>query len=346
MSFLLYGANGYIGTLIARECVRQNKRPVLAGRNEKQIRTLAEELGLEYCIADLGDTAALHRALDGMAVVLHCAGPYVHTSRPMADACMNTGTHYFDLTGEIPVMQELYSRSAEAERAGIMLLPGAGFDIVPTDCVAAMLKRLMPDAQYLYLAVDGVGRLSHGTMNTVIESMNLGGLVRRDGVLHTVPTGWKTRQFEFGADRRTGITMPLGDVLTAYISTGVPHIETYVILPLPARMMLKAGRFADPLLRSSFVHTLLRRLAALLPTGPDETERATTPSRIYGEARTADNQRVSLVLHAPNVYTFTARLAVAAAQHVLDGMYKPGFQTPSLVFGAEFVLEIEGVKIQ
>jgi short subunit dehydrogenase-like uncharacterized protein len=346
MSFLLYGANGYTGTLIARECVRQNKRPVLAGRNEKQIRSLAEELALDYRIVQLDDTAALRRALEGMSSVLHCAGPYAYTSRPMADACLYTGTHYLDLTGEIPVMQELYNRRAEAERAGVMILSGAGFDIVPTDCVAAMLKKRLPDAHCLYLAVDGVGRLSHGTMNTVIASMNLGGLVRKNGALHEVPTGWKTRSFNSGTDERKGITMPLGDVLTAYISTGIPNIETYVVLPLPARMILKAGRFAGPFLRMPFVPALLRRLASLLPAGPSAEERVQSPSRVYGEAYTADNKSAAITLHAPNVYTFTARLAVAAAQHIEDGIYKPGFQTPSLVFGPEFVLEIEGVEIQ
>lgn len=346
MSFLLYGANGYTGTLIARECVRQNKRPVLAGRNEKHIRSLAEELGLEYRIAHLDDTAALRRTLEGMSCVLHCAGPYAYTSRPMADACLYTGTHYLDLTGEIPVMQALYNRSAEAEQAGVMILSGAGFDIVPTDCVAAMLKQWLPDAHGLRLVVDGVGRLSHGTMNTIIESMSLGGLVRKNGALHAVPTGWKTHRFIFGADKKTAITMPLGDVITAYISTCIPNIEAYVVLPLPARMVLKAGRFAGPLLRSTLVHSLLRRFASLLPAGPTEEERARTPSRVYGEAYTADNKQVSIVLRAPNVYTFTARLAVAAARHIEEGRYQPGFQTPSLVFGAEFVTEIEGVDIQ
>lgn len=342
MPFLLYGANGYTGTLIARECVRQGLRPVLAGRNEQRIRPLAEELRLDYRIADLDDAAALHRTLDDMPAVLHCAGPYAHTSRPMADACLHTRTHYLDLTGEIPVMQALYNRRSEAERAGVMFMPGVGFDIVPTDCMAAMLRQRVPQAQRLYLAVDGVGRLSHGTMNTIIGSMNLGGLVRKNGELRTVPSGWKTRRF----GNRTAITMPLGDVLTAWVSTGIPDIEAYVVLPLPARLLLKAGRFATPLLRSSLVQAMLRRFASLLPAGPDEQERAETPACAYGEVYTADGTGATLVLHMPNVYTLTARAATAVARLTADGTSRPGFQTPSLVFGAEFITGLEGVRAE
>lgn len=344
MSFLLYGANGYTGALIARECVQRGTRPILAGRNEVALQALAEELGTEYRIADLHDTRALHRILHDVPAVLHCAGPYAQTSRPMADACLHTHTHYLDLTGEMSVFQALHARDAEARAAGVMLLPAVGFDIVPTDCLAALLHKQLPTATHLQLAVHGVGQLSHGTMKTIISSIDLGGLIRDNGELRTVPSGWKARPLTLGSTMATAITMPLGDVFTAYISTGIPNIETYVVLPAPARLLLKAGRFFSPLLATPAVQRLLVWCAERLPSGPSEQARAQRGSVVWGEARDNQGTTVTLALRAPNVYTLTALAAIAAVQHVLVGVHPAGFQTPSRAFGAEFITAIEGVE--
>lgn len=345
MSFLLYGANGYTGELIARESVRRGLRPILAGRNKAAVKALADELGLEYRIADLADTNALHQMLHDVSVALHCAGPYTRTSRPVVDACLRTQTHYLDLTGEIDVFHALHARDAEAQAAGVMLLPAVGFDVVPTDCLAALLQQKLPKATHLQLAVSGVGRLSHGTMKTIISSINLGGLVRENSKLHAVPSGWKTRTIPLGATTATAITMPLGDVLTAFVSTGIPNIETYVVLPASARILLKAGRFFSPLLATSFVQKLLVWFAERLPSGPSEKERQTHTSSIWGEVRDNSGHTIALAFTAPNVYTLTALASVAAVQRVLDGVHPSGFQTPSRAFGAELLTAIEGVEL-
>lgn len=345
MSFLLYGANGYTGALIARECVKRGLRPILAGRNEMAIKALAEELGLEYRIASLTDAKTLYHMLCDVPAVLHCAGPYARTSHLMVDACLQTQTHYLDLTGEIDVFHALYNRDAEARATGVLLLPAVGFDVVPTDCLAALLWQKLPTATHLQLAVSGVGPLSHGTMKTIISSINLGGLVRANGVLRVVPSGWKTQTIAIGTAMATVITMPLGDVFTAFVSTGIPNIETYVALPAPARLALKAGRFFSPLLATSIVQKLLIWLAERLPLGPSEQERAANSSSVWGEVHDDHGNRVTLLLHTPNVYTLTALAAIAAVQRVLDGVYSVGFQTPSRAFGAEFITAIEGVEL-
>src|SRR4051812_14952024 len=169
-------------------------------------------------------------AVGEVAAVLHCAGPFSHTSRPMADACLRTKTHYLDITGEAAVIESLAARDEEAKRSGVMLLPCVGFDVVPTDCLAAHLKRRLPSATRLALAIQGIGRISRGTATTMVENINRGGLIRRGGKLQSVPAAWKTREIDFGRGPRSATTIPWGDVATAFYSTGIPNIVVYAAI--------------------------------------------------------------------------------------------------------------------
>src|SRR5580765_7458313 len=150
--WMIYGANGYTGRLAARLAKDSKLSPVLAGRHAEHIRPLARELGLESRVFDLDDPAVATANLQGVAAVLHCAGPFSATSRPMLTACLRATTHYLDITGEIPVFEDIHSREREIIEAGIIAIPGVGFDVVPTDCLAAMLKRELPSATHLKLA--------------------------------------------------------------------------------------------------------------------------------------------------------------------------------------------------
>ena len=107
---LIYGANGYTGALIARLAAERGLRPVLAGRSRAGLAAVATPLGLEERVFALEDAAALDAGLAEARVVLHCAGPFAHTARRMADACFRTHTHYLDITGEIAVFEALAAR--------------------------------------------------------------------------------------------------------------------------------------------------------------------------------------------------------------------------------------------
>ncbi len=174
--WLLYGATGYTGRLIARMAVQRGLRPTLGGRNPGKVGVLAAELGLESRVAALEDPAAVDAMLSGVTLVLHCAGPFIHTFRPMVEACLRTGTHYLDITGEYPVFEALAARDGEARAAGIMVLPGAGFDVVPSDCLGAHVARRLPGAQRLALALTGLGSMPWPTSPaTDLSCGSLGG---------------------------------------------------------------------------------------------------------------------------------------------------------------------------
>jgi len=343
-SFLLYGANGYTGALVARMAAGRGLNFILAGRDRAAIARLAAELESDQRVFALDDASAVAANLKDVAVVLHCAGPFSRTSQPMVDACLRTGTHYLDITGEIAVFESLAARDAEARGAGVMLLPGVGFDVVPSDCLAAHLKRRLPAATKLTLGIQGLGRVSHGTATTMIENLGGGGLVRRGGRLTPVPSAWKTRRIDFGRGTAVGATtIPWGDVATAFYSTGIPNIEVYAALPQAARLLMAASRRLEWLLTTSSVQGFLKRRINARPAGPSDEERARGASFIWGEVEDDGGAKCVSRLSAPEGYTLTVLTALAIVERTLKGQAPTGFQTPSLAYGADFILEIEGV---
>lgn len=338
-TFLLYGATGYTGTLTARTAVQRGLKPILAGRNPAKVAALADELGLKWRAFPLDDTNALDLALQQAPVVLHCAGPYSQTYKPMVDACLRTGTHYLDITGEMLEHAALAERDAEAQAAGVMLLPSVGFDVVPSDCLALHLKQRLPSATHLALAFQSSGGWSRGTARSTVDTVDRPGMIRQNGALTPVPAAWKTRAVDFGAGPTACVTIPWGDVATAYRSTGIPNIETYIALPALARMMLKAaGLFGSPLGKRA-----LARLVGLLPEGPSEAARAAGYSLLWGEVTDAAGQRATSRMRTPHAYTLTAIAALLIVERVLAGAVRPGYQTPARAYGPDLALEIPGV---
>jgi short subunit dehydrogenase-like uncharacterized protein len=283
--------------------------------------------------------------LSGITVVLHCAGPFSRTSKPMADACLAAGAHYLDITGEISVMEAHAARTAEAASRGVMLLPGVGFDVVPSDCLAAQLSRRLPGAVRLRLAFESTGGMSRGTATTMVENVGRGGAIRRGGRIVPVPVGWKTIEVDLGRGPTTVTTIPWGDVATAWYSTGIPDIEVYTRTTPGLRTLLKASRFLGPLLRSPPLQRRLKAWVRSRGAGPDESARARGRSSIWGEAADTSGRTVTGRLTGPEGYTMTARTSVLAVEQVLRGGVTPGFQTPSLAFGPEFVNQVEGVAV-
>ena len=226
-TFLIYGSYGYTGQLIADLAVKEGLKPILAGRDETQLKAQAQRLGLEYRAFDLANIPALDSALQEVEVVLHCAGPFVLTFRQMAEACLRNKKHYVDISGEIEGFEALAALDNEAKQASIMLLPGAGFDVVPTDCLSAHLKQRLPSGTYLRLFIRGVGAgVSRGTAKSAIENMHRQGRIRKDGKIVQEPAAWKVVQKDFGRGPVSTVTVGWGDVSTAYYSTGIPNIET------------------------------------------------------------------------------------------------------------------------
>ncbi len=344
--WMIYGATGYTGELCARDAVERGLKPVLAGRREEAVARLAGELGLEYRVFSLDDADSVRKGLEGMHLVLHCAGPFSETSKPMVDACLATGTHYLDITGEISVYKACHERDEEARNAGIIIMPGVGFDIVPTDCLAAMLKEKLPDASELILAFEAGGGPSPGTAKTSFEGLTQGGKIRRGGKLIDVPLAWKTRDIPFADGDRHGMTIPWGDVYTAYLSTGIPDVSVYLAVPpkVSARVR-RMNKWRRLLALGPVKRAVMRRIQRQTP-GPDEGKRASTISRVWGEVANPDGKSVSGELHTPNGYDLTVDASVSISERVMqmNSQYS-GYFTPSLLLGRDFVLDLKGTSV-
>jgi len=341
---LIYGATGYTAGLVIQEAIARELRPILAGRNAGAVRELAERFGLEWRVASLDEAGALDAVLRGVTVVLNCAGPFSRTWRAVSDACLRNGAHYLDVTGEIAVFEGLAARDAEARAAQVMLLPGAGFDVVPSDCLAAHLARRVPHAEHLALAFVAAGGASRGTLSTMVENLGAPGAVRRAGRIMPVPAGWRARRIDFGDGRlRLASTIPWGDVSTAFHSTGIPNVEVYMTTSTGMRRAMIASRYLAPLLRTGIVRRALINRVRRGPAGPDASARARTRSLLWGEIVARDGRSAESVLHGPDGYTMTALTAVRLARMALAGVAPVGFQTPSRAYGADVIMEIPGI---
>jgi short subunit dehydrogenase-like uncharacterized protein len=223
--WMIYGATGYTGELVAREAVRRRLAPILAGRSAPAVEKLAGELGLEarvFALDDLHTPRQAAAALGGVAAVLHCAGPFVRTSAAMVQACLAGRVHYLDITGEIEVFEAVLAQGPAAREAGIVLLPGAGFDVVPSDCLASRLADALPGATELDLAFTAghrsQARVSRGTMKTMIESLPHAGAVRRAGRIVAVPIAYDVREIaaltRFQVTHGLAATSPTVDAAT------------------------------------------------------------------------------------------------------------------------------------
>jgi short subunit dehydrogenase-like uncharacterized protein len=320
---LLYGASGYTGRLVAGRMAAAGVHVVLAGRRAEAVRQVAEPLGLPWTAFELTDSAALDAALAEAEVVLHAAGPFRQTAAPMLAGCLRTRTHYLDLGGEWPVFAEIMARGAEAEAAGIMLMPGVGLTIVATDCLMALAMHQQPDAVKLRVGISRAQVVTRGSVGTAATLFAPGTVVRRGGELVSVPAGSLTHPFDFGDGLREATAMSWADVVTGQLSTGVPDIETYSELPFPQRASYRAAG---------------RVLSRAWPEAPTDAALGEAAFVMVAEALDPWRRPSRVRMRTRDGYTVSMQTATAAVQRVLRGDVVAGFQTPSRVFGADFIL--------
>lgn len=350
MAWMLYGATGFTGKLIAEEAVRRGHRPLLAGRSEEKLRPLAERLSLPHRALALDDSHALRRSLEGLELVLHAAGPFVQTGEPMLRACLDARASYLDITGELAVFEHTFSHGPEAESRGVALISGVGMDVVPTDCLARYVAEKLPGAQELELALHAPTRPTPGTAQSALGILAGGIWVRREGQLRPWPAGRGLKKVRFPDQERWVAPVPLGDLLTAYRTTRIPNITTYGAIPERLAQLLRFGwpplALVFPLAARVLRSGPVQRRAALLferkLRGPGEQWRK--EGRCLAWARASDGRReAEAVLEVREAYAFTALSCVRAVEETLR-LRPVGATTPALAFGADFVLSIEGSR--
>ncbi len=342
---LVYGSYGYTGQLIVEHAVKEGLDLILAGRDEKRLREQAEKFNLPYRSFAVEETAKLDAALQEVDAVLHCAGPFVLTFKAMAEACIRNKKHYVDISGEIEEFEALALMNDEAKRAGVMLLPGGGFDVVPSDCLIAYTAGKLPGAIDLKLYIKSIGSgVSRGTARSGVENSHRAGRIRRDGKIVSVPNLYDSKDIDFGRGPSKLVTMGWGDVSTAYHSTGIPNVTVYMGFPKSMISVMKFTKVAGPLLYSRAARNFIKWLIGIFfAPGPSREKNKTGFSLLIAEV-TDGTKTIRAKLRTPEAYYLTALTSVEIMKHILSNDLKPGFQTPSKVYGADFILQFAGVE--
>jgi|SRR5690554_5209632 len=340
-SILIYGAYGYSGRLAALHAATLQLNVIVAGRNAESVQKIALETGFPMRVFGLDSASEIAENLEGVSVVLNCAGPFSRTARPLADTCIRNGVHYLDITGEIEVIEAMAERSAAAKEQGVTLMPATGFDVVPTDSVAAYLKAKLPDATHLQLAFHSQGGLSHGTAQTMVENLGGTGARRENGQIVAEPVASSVIQVPFLDKPRTGMSIPWGDVASAYYTTGIPNIQTYTTAsPRAARWIQRTNAFHH-LGGLKPIKSLAASYVSRKITGPDEDARSKGRTQIWGLAWNAAGEKASVILETLEGYTLTYLASVDLARRAQAGELPTGFTTPAGALGSDYVLQFE-----
>lgn len=320
-TLLIYGATGYTGRMAAEGAKASGLKFEIAGRDHPRIAALAAQLGVPFRVFDIGPDT--EKFLSGISVLLNFAGPFAQTAEALMRACIKAGVDYLDITAEINVYRLAERLGAEAVAAQVMLLPGVGWDVVPTDSLAVNVAQRVAKPLALSIALQVPGSMSRGSAMSVSEIIGAGVLARVDGELVATPDA-QPRHFDFGEGPVLCVPLSFGDLVTGWHSTGIPNIAMFV--------HLSGEAFPEGDL-------------SLLPDGPSAKERDTYRAHAAVEITGADGSIARSVIETVNGYSYTPLAAVEAARRVLSGERRSGFSTPTQVFGGGFAESIAGTVI-
>ena len=344
-SIFIYGAYGYTGKIIVDVAVEQGLKPILGGRNLRKLAALAKEYDLEYNAFDVTNTAEWDKLLPNIDLVLNCAGPFALTVEYVVPACLRHNSHYLDITGEIEVYSYIASLSKEAISSGIVLMPGVGFDIVPTDCLSAKLKEKLPSGTHLELAFQGNSGISRGTALSMARRYHDGGMIRENGKLLKVPIAYEVRDINFGGKKRLCITIPWGDVYTAYFTTGIGNIKVFTGISKKTLNSLLSFKKLKWAARTAIVQWMMKSIIKKRVKGPSLEKRNTYTTYLWGKISNSTGESVIMEMQTMESYQLTANTAIEATKQVLAGAVEPGFRTPAGAFGSSFIDQFEKYKL-
>jgi short subunit dehydrogenase-like uncharacterized protein len=338
-SWLLYGAYGYTGRLIAQQAKDRGHHPVLAGRSAEKLVPLAEKLDLDYIVFDLKDEENILRIIKEFDLVFHAAGPYKYTSSPMLKACLKGKTNYLDITGEIPVLEQNFKYDAQAKENDLVIISGVGFDVVPTDCLAKYVSDKISNPTSLEIGINSTSDLSPGTIKTMLEYSDTGQLVRRDGKLIPLEKRYE-REIRFIGKELTVRPVTWGDLSTAYRTTGIPNITVYFPRLKNVPNVLKlSGVSAKEMNSNEEAKKKVKSWIEEHIKGPDESIRQTNRCYIWVSVSDDHGRNEQAWLETMESYRFTAIAGVLSVEKVFERQPK-GVLTPALAFGADFALEV------
>jgi short subunit dehydrogenase-like uncharacterized protein len=324
-TWMIYGAAGHTGALIAQHARERGHRPVLAGRSAPAISALAGQLGLPHRAAALDDPAALSAAVAGVDLVLNAAGPFLHTAVPLAQACLDAGVHYLDIGNELQVFRALYDLDQRARRAGVVIIPGVGFGVVATNCLARYVSDAVGGAQHLEVAARAASaQPGPGVAASIRDNLPYGGWIRHAGQLQQQPLGSGGTTISLPDGSCRVMPFPTGDLEAAFQATGAPGIIAYSAVPGDSAAVKPES-------------------GARQPGTTDRAVAGPAVGRSFGWARATgpDGAMAEAWLQTGESYAFTAAASIRAVEETLAQSPR-GALSPAAAFGAGFAFTIPG----
>ncbi len=344
---MIYGATGFAGKRIAREAIIQGLTPILAGRSKVQLEEIGLELGLETRCLSLEEPTEVSASLTDVALLVNAAGPFIFTATALRQACIETGTNYIDITGEMGVLSASLELNARAEKTGVFIVSCAGFDVVGSDCLAKSLASSLNSPSQLFLALIEGSKFSKGTVSAFIHQLPKGFFCLRNSQLVKIAPGTMCKTVNLGFRYQHLMPFPWGDLVTAKVSTGIENIITYAGCN---KLDAYFSRIILPVL--GFVYrskTILNWRITRLNSrhrNPTNDELNTCKTYIWGRVENEAGDAKEGLLETPDGYRFTDISVVHAVTHFLEGKFDglSGAMTPSQAFGLDFAENLPGVK--
>jgi len=334
-SILIYGANGYTGKKLAKYLLEQGLSPILAGRG-KDVETFANSLHCQYRVFKVDDAESYLKDVD---IVVNVAGAFSHTQVPLIEACLNTKTHYLDISGEYVDVNRVYQFDDKARAVGVVLMPAVGIFSAPMDLVAKLAAQKINEPTKLKIGFASTGKPSKGSIKTALSKIQSVGVQLYNGeYIETSPASKELAMNIYHKDIGM-VTHPWrADLLLAKLSTGINTIETYNGFP---SFMVKMMRGKMKWLKVLMEKWLIR----YLPEGPNEAQQKS--ALIYAKAIASnDKEETSTAeLIGPDAYAFTVAAIFELSKEVVKQPELSGFLTPSQL-GIKWAKNIDGVLMK
>ena len=342
--WLIYGANGYTGRILVEQAAKQGHKPVIAGRSPEKIKPLAEQYDLPYSILDLHDINALSEKVADFKLISNFAGPFPLTARPIAEACLENGINYIDVSGDLNTIQYIFDLNEKARAKSIVMIPAAGFITYATECLAHYIAEQIDETKFIELGVYIIGGTSRGTAISTVDSIKDGCLIRKDHQLIPVKFGKDTKKIPFPDGRKPAWAVPLAELLTVHKALTIPDIKVFNVMPHFLHLLRLIAPLIQKTMKIEVFKRIAKKIAAKQPEGPTREQNLNTKSYLWARAGDKIGNEKQAWLETPEAYYFTALLNIRFAEVILGSDLK-GSITPSEAFGKDLIFDFEKVKI-
>jgi short subunit dehydrogenase-like uncharacterized protein len=280
-------------------------------------------------------------------VVVNTIGPFSRTAPPIARTCL-AGSHYVDVANDVTAVTALLGLNDEATAASRAIVTGAGFGVLATEAVVAMLCRDRPtptavQVDALASVETAAGEIGSALAATLVEGVALGGRRYADGRLVRARLGAAPQRLTppDGGTATSTSNLPTGELVAAYLASGAPPV-TAGFGSAPTAPLVRA---VLPLASTLLTVPPLRALAVRRLGGTHVGVRPRPTEHSWGRAvvHWPDDIEREGWLRTGDAMDFTAAVLAEVTLRRARGDGTPGAYTPAAAFGPDLATGAGGM---